>query len=87
MQYDEYGEIIRPEEYTIAESYMPVVPTNAPTTGHSVDAMDDSVDAGVSAPSEVPTKCIASVTKLEVLCEVSVHAFNRECIDNAGDVH
>jgi hypothetical protein len=64
LQFDEYGEVIRPEDYTVAESLVP-------TSQFGEDDETADKESVVNA-REVPTKCIKSVTKLEVLCKVRI---------------
>uniref|UniRef100_A0A915AJI3 Cleavage and polyadenylation specificity factor subunit 2 n=2 Tax=Parascaris univalens TaxID=6257 RepID=A0A915AJI3_PARUN len=71
-RWDDYGEIIRPEEYMIVDSsVVPHITTERvaetiPGTLHS--------ENGQTVPHyeerEWPTKCISQITKMEVLCKV-----------------
>lgn len=58
LRWDEYGEIIRPEEYTIAEIPMTDEAINAEKLVAESDKQQDM--------SEVPTKCIAVTVTLDI---------------------
>ncbi|VDK80265.1 unnamed protein product, partial [Onchocerca ochengi] len=68
-RWDDYGEIIRPEEYMIADT--PIVPQMSPE--HKDGTVDGSFDGQVVPyyeEREWPAKCISQIMKIEVLCKV-----------------
>ncbi|MCP9265235.1 Cleavage and polyadenylation specificity factor subunit 2 [Dirofilaria immitis] len=68
-RWDDYGEIIRPEEYMIADT--PVVPQIPPE--HKDGTVDGSFDGQVVPlyeEREWPSKCVSQIMKMEVLCKV-----------------
>ncbi|KHN82608.1 putative cleavage and polyadenylation specificity factor subunit 2 [Toxocara canis] len=71
-RWDDYGEIIRPEEYMIADTS--IVPhTTTERVSETVPGTPGS-ENGQTVPHfeerEWPTKCISQITKMEVLCKV-----------------
>lgn len=66
VKWDDYGEIIRPEEYMIADT--PVVPQIPPE--HKDGTVDGSFDGQVVPlyeEREWPSKCISQIMKMEVV--------------------
>lgn len=67
-RWDDYGEIIRPEEYTVADSAMVSLIETRPDS--SMDDKDGIQIIPVYEEKEWPTKCISQITRMEVLCHV-----------------
>uniref|UniRef100_A0A1I8BLK4 Cleavage and polyadenylation specificity factor subunit 2 n=1 Tax=Meloidogyne hapla TaxID=6305 RepID=A0A1I8BLK4_MELHA len=78
-QWDDYGEIIRPEEYMTAETAAPNTSTS-PTINPKIEkeemADDDIAEVNVERQriqqiiEEWPKKCVSFITKIEILCKV-----------------
>uniref|UniRef100_A0A915IT43 Cleavage and polyadenylation specificity factor subunit 2 n=1 Tax=Romanomermis culicivorax TaxID=13658 RepID=A0A915IT43_ROMCU len=76
LKWDDYGEIINPEDYTIAEMPVPSAAgiksereLNESLSGKSVDG--PSMTNNEVSTVDVPTKCIKYVQKLEALCKIA----------------
>uniref|UniRef100_A0AAF5PLK9 Cleavage and polyadenylation specificity factor subunit 2 n=1 Tax=Wuchereria bancrofti TaxID=6293 RepID=A0AAF5PLK9_WUCBA len=67
-RWDDYGEIIRPEEYMIADT--PVVPQIPPEHKDGTDSTFDGQVVPLYEEREWPSKCISQIMKMEVLCKV-----------------
>uniref|UniRef100_A0A914GYR1 Cleavage and polyadenylation specificity factor subunit 2 n=1 Tax=Globodera rostochiensis TaxID=31243 RepID=A0A914GYR1_GLORO len=70
-RWDDYGEIIRPEEYIIADSA--AAPQHLATVANEKDAVGEEGDVEEQrrvVVEEWPTKCISYITKIEILCKV-----------------
>lgn len=78
-RWDDYGEIIRPEEYMTAETAAPNTSTS-PTINPKIEkeemADDDIAEVNVERQriqqiiEEWPKKCVSFITKIEILCKV-----------------
>lgn len=69
-KWDEYGEIIRPEEYTIADTSVVPQISDRRSEGDPNSQTDDGQVVPLYEEREWPTKCISQITKMEVLCKV-----------------
>ncbi|VDK54435.1 unnamed protein product [Anisakis simplex] len=73
-RWDDYGEIIRPEEYMIADNTATVPHLPAERTADTNTPESPASENGQTVPHyeerEWPTKCISQITKIEVLCKV-----------------
>ncbi|VDP06542.1 unnamed protein product [Soboliphyme baturini] len=69
IKWDDYGEIIHPEDYMIVDTALPMADIKRERDPFEGDtAPQASPEMGVV---EVPTKCIRYVQKLEVLCKIA----------------
>uniref|UniRef100_A0A1I8ANQ7 Cleavage and polyadenylation specificity factor subunit 2 n=1 Tax=Steinernema glaseri TaxID=37863 RepID=A0A1I8ANQ7_9BILA len=71
IKMDAYGEIIRPDDYTVNDGIVPdieAIAQEAQPEEHE-EKMEVEVKP-MSKPLERPTKCVTSKTKVEVLCKV-----------------
>ncbi|KAI1716258.1 metallo-beta-lactamase superfamily domain-containing protein [Ditylenchus destructor] len=68
-RWDDYGEIIRPEEYIIADAVVPQV-DKEPEVKEELDENGESSKSASGTAEEWPTKCVNYQGKFEVLCKV-----------------
>ncbi|KAI1724503.1 metallo-beta-lactamase superfamily domain-containing protein [Ditylenchus destructor] len=68
-RWDDYGEIIRPEEYIIADAVVPQV-EKEPEVKEELDENGETTKSAGGTAEEWPTKCVNYQGKFEVLCKV-----------------
>ncbi|KAH7697660.1 hypothetical protein AAVH_35256 [Aphelenchoides avenae] len=72
-KWDDYGEIIRPEEYMIADAMVPQVKDEDDADRkQEADEPDGQI---IPSIEEWPTKCVRDFTKIEILCKVEFIEF------------
>uniref|UniRef100_A0A915NLU6 Cleavage and polyadenylation specificity factor subunit 2 n=2 Tax=Meloidogyne TaxID=189290 RepID=A0A915NLU6_9BILA len=76
-RWDDYGEVIRPEEYMTAETATTTNTSTSPTINPKTEKEDDDIaDAKMERQriqqiiEEWPKKCVSFITKIEILCKV-----------------
>ncbi|VDM96391.1 unnamed protein product [Thelazia callipaeda] len=67
-RWDDYGEIIRPEEYMVTDT--PVVPQIPIDHKENADVSTDGQLVPVYEEREWPSKCVSQIMKMEVFCKV-----------------
>lgn len=73
LKWDDYGEIIKAEDYIITEPTMTLDDdVLAPATNiKQVEQVQDEMEALGMEMSEIPTKCVSEIKYLEVKCQIS----------------
>lgn len=66
FQWDDYGEIIRPEDFTLVDSAVPHAEHVGALNRRESVEMGGQMMPSIDADADIPTKCISYVSKLEV---------------------
>ncbi|PAV88691.1 hypothetical protein WR25_20133 isoform C [Diploscapter pachys] len=73
MKWDDYGEIIRPNEYKTEDTIAQIE-----TVEYKRESTDDGEQIMI-VEEKVPTKCVRYVQKMEILCKVEFIDFEGRC--------